>query len=185
MEISKLKKQYREEVKNRIAKLSDGEKAQRSYSACINVLNSAEYKKAKTVMIYKAMKDECDPALIEYAARETGKVVAYPLCMSDSRLKVFAPKTQKNFKKGRYDIWEPVQEESDEIDFEDIDLIIVPGMAFDKQLRRLGRGGGYYDRFLPQCINAVKMGFAFKEQIVDCVPIEDTDIKLDKLVTNI
>lgn len=185
MEIKELKKQCRNEVKERLKRLTEGEKAQRSYLSCINVLNTEEFKNAKTVMIYKPMKNECDPTLIESAARETGKKVVYPLCINDCEIKALAPSSESDFKKGAYGIWEPIEEKSEEIKFEDIDLVIVPGIAFDNNLARLGRGGGYYDRFLHKCTKAFKMGFAFYEQIVESVPCEPTDVKLDKLVTNI
>lgn len=64
------------------------------------------------------------------------------------------------------------------------DLIIVPGLAFDKQLYRLGYGGGYYDAFLSQHPYAQKIGIAYPFQIIDQVPQESHDQRLDKLLVN-
>lgn len=185
MQINESKNILRASMQEKTAKLSEGEKAEKSFNACMNVLNSIEFKNAKTVMVYKAMKNECDPSLIAYTAYELKKKVVYPLCNENGSLKPLAPKTHNDFVKGKYGIWEPDEENSDEIDCNEIDLIIVPGLAFDKNRSRLGRGGGYYDRFLPKCKNACKIGFCFNEQLIDYVPFADTDVKMNKIVTNI
>ncbi|MHC5028978.1 MAG: 5-formyltetrahydrofolate cyclo-ligase, partial [Planctomycetota bacterium] len=66
-----------------------------------------------------------------------------------------------------------------------IDLIVVPGLAFDARGHRLGRGGGFYDRFLPRLRRtATTVGLAFDEQMIDDVPVEDGDVAIDFVVTD-
>jgi len=68
---------------------------------------------------------------------------------------------------------------------EDIDLVIVPGLGFDRQGNRLGRGGAYYDRFLASPgMHAKKWAVAFAEQILDAVPHDDKDIPVDAIITD-
>jgi len=73
------------------------------------------------------------------------------------------------------------------LDIADIDLVIVPGVVFDKSGHRIGYGHGYYDRFLDNLEkinkNAVKVGLAYDFQIADKVPIEKHDVPVDKIVT--
>ena len=65
---------------------------------------------------------------------------------------------------------------------EEIDLLIVPGVAFTADGRRMGYGGGYYDRFIPQCTKARILALAFEEQIVDDIPTESHDIIMPELI---
>ena len=68
---------------------------------------------------------------------------------------------------------------------EDIDFVVTPGLGFDRKGNRLGRGGGYFDRFFSNdTLRAVKCGICFSEQIVDEVPMDETDIPVDMLITD-
>ena len=81
----------------------------------------------------------------------------------------------------RYDIWEPL---GDPVDLTQIDLALIPGLAFTPDGRRLGRGKGFYDRFLPRLRpDCCKCGIGYDFQIVDELPIEAHDILLDAVVT--
>ena len=66
-------------------------------------------------------------------------------------------------------------------DWDTIDLIIVPALGYDRQGNRIGRGGGYYDRLLPQ-LKATKIGVCFPFQLVDKVPTEEFDSKVDRVI---
>ena len=67
--------------------------------------------------------------------------------------------------------------------FLSIELVVVPGMAFDKQGHRLGRGKGYYDRLLPKLTNAYKLGVCFPYQYIEEVPTDEHDIRMDEVLT--
>jgi 5-formyltetrahydrofolate cyclo-ligase len=81
---------------------------------------------------------------------------------------------------GTYGVREPTGK--DFTDFDKIDLVIVPGVAFDRKGNRLGRGKGMYDRML-QKIKAHKIGICFPYQLVDEVPFEDHDVPVDEVLT--
>jgi 5-formyltetrahydrofolate cyclo-ligase len=84
---------------------------------------------------------------------------------------------------GAYNILEPRQECVNEVSPESIDLMIVPGVAFDCQGNRIGHGMGYYDRLLQKKMRAHYFGLAFELQIVESIPSEKHDIKVEKIVT--
>lgn len=81
----------------------------------------------------------------------------------------------------RYPIWEPVGNAFD--DFDAVTLALIPGMAFGQNLARLGKGGGFYDRLLPQLPNALKVGVAFSCQLLESVPTNAHDIAMDRIIT--
>lgn len=86
---------------------------------------------------------------------------------------------KEDLKQGSYGIWEP---ETQREYINKIDLVIVPGIAFDKNKCRLGRGKGYYDRyFMNKRIKKIGIGFDF--QLLDEVPTSSFDIKMDKVIT--
>jgi 5-formyltetrahydrofolate cyclo-ligase len=87
---------------------------------------------------------------------------------------------KESLQTGAYHIEEPVGEVFSS--YQKIDAVIVPGVAFDKKGNRLGRGKGYYDRLLPQ-LKATKIGICFPFQLVEEVPTEPFDIKMDKIIT--
>ena len=87
------------------------------------------------------------------------------------------------FRKGPFGIPEPDPEYSEAVAPEEIDLVLCPCSAFDRGRRRLGMGGGYYDRFLGKCVHADIFAVAFAVQEADEVPTEAFDRKMDKVIT--
>ena len=85
----------------------------------------------------------------------------------------------ENLKKGPYGILEPDKQPSKALDVGAIDMVVVPGIAFDVKNHRLGRGSGYYDRFLFSLNErTVTVGLAFDFQVIDCLPVEQHDVAL-------
>jgi 5-formyltetrahydrofolate cyclo-ligase len=89
----------------------------------------------------------------------------------------------RDLKKGAYNIKEP-RAFCKKRPVRQMDIIIVPGVAFDKSGGRLGRGGGYYDRLLRNARKTVKIGLCFREQIVKKVPMKAHDVKVDRVITD-
>lgn len=83
---------------------------------------------------------------------------------------------------GAFGIEEPTGEPFTHYD--EIDLAVIPGVAFDAKGHRLGRGRGYYDRLLPRLTAARKLGICFPFQLVDEVPAEPLDIDMDEVITS-
>ena len=89
----------------------------------------------------------------------------------------------RDLKKGVYNIREP-RASCEKRPASQMDIIIIPGVAFDKKGGRLGRGGGYYDRLLRKAKKVVKIGLCFREQIVKKVPMKAHDVRMDRVITN-
>ncbi len=178
MSVREEKAAMRGEIKRRIAALSREEIGRQSASACKLAAGLEEFKSAKAILAYMALPAECDPAELVKIADSMGKSVAYPVCGAGGRLELYIPADEGCFVRGAYGITEPDRERSERITADRIDLIIVPGLAFDRSLYRLGRGGGYYDRLLGGA-SAFRLGLALNEQMTERVPRENWDAKMD------
>lgn len=176
------KQEQREEVKEVLSELSDEVLNEQSITASRNLIDMPEFASAKTILAYNAMKRECDPRSVVAAAKKAGKTVAFPLCSTGNTITVCVPHDESAFVVGAYGIIEPDITKSDVLAPTDLDLIIVPGLAFDRFRHRLGRGAGYYDRLLAQS-PAFKIGFCFDHQLVISVVTEEHDVQLDALAT--
>jgi 5-formyltetrahydrofolate cyclo-ligase len=137
---------------------------------------------AQTIMAYYSLPDEVNTHdLIDDLVAE-GKTVLLPRVMGDETMELRRYTGRADLKEGSFHILEPVGEPF--TDFSTIDLILVPGLAFDAVGHRLGRGRGYYDRFLHSKDGSycVKIGVCFDFQKVDEVPVDAFDIAVDKVV---
>lgn len=178
-----MKKEIREIAIEGRKKISSEERLTYSEKIVNAIVTSEEYEKAKTIMLYKAVGSEVCLETLEKQGEKTGKILAYPYCISKSEMAALSPNCDEAWTKGRYGIPEPLEEMSAFIKPEDIDMIICPCAAFDDKCNRLGMGGGYYDRFLPLCINAHVIAVAFEVQKVSAVPAEEHDIPMEKVFT--
>lgn len=137
-----------------------------------------QYQKANIVMLYHPLWDEVDVRPLFDRALANGKRVILPTVKGDDIIPVeITANTQ--WVVGDFDILEPVAEPYQG----DIDLIVIPGVAFDRNLNRLGRGKGYYDRFLVKHPQAYRLGVCFNFQLVGEVPTESFDLPMHELIT--
>lgn len=130
-------------------------------------------------MLYHSLKDEVDThAFIRKWSRE--KRILLPVVTGDDlELRLYTG--PEDLTVGAYGIEEPTGARF--TDYAAIGLIVVPGVAFDRDGNRLGRGKGYYDRLLPRIPSAYKIGICFPFQLVDEVPAEPFDIRMDEIIT--
>lgn len=171
------KKELRKLIRQRKAEHTAKEKAEMSARICRKVLTDPHWAKANTVFLYHALTDEVDTTMLIDAAMQEGKTVLLPVIDGDDlRLKIHTGATQT----GSYSIQEPIGEEF--TCYKEIALAIVPGMAFDKKGNRLGRGRGFYDRTLPKLAEAYKIGLCFPFQLLESIPCEAYDIKMDAVL---
>lgn len=136
-----------------------------------------EYRQAGIVMIYRAVQGEVRLDLLR------GKKFIYPLCTGPGEMCALLPLGEEAWRKGAFGIPEPIRELSVEIAPEKIDLVLCPCTAFDTGCRRLGMGGGYYDRFLPRCTKAKFIAVAYEFQRVAALEARSWDIPMDAVVT--
>lgn len=135
------------------------------------------FRDASIIFIYNAMADEVSTqAFIEKWKSE--KHFYLPV-VKDDNLVFRKLQDDTLFEKSRIGVNEPVGE--DFTDYSKIGMVIVPGVAFDRKCNRLGRGKGYYDRFLAK-IKAPKVGVCFDFQLKDQIPADDRDVKMDMIV---
>ena len=125
---------------------------------------------------------EADLAAVAAEAARQGKTVAYPVCGEGFTLTAAVPGAD-GWAMGQYGIRAPVPERSALLQPEQLDLVLVPCTAFDADCYRVGMGKGYYDRYLPRCTRAVKIGIALEVQRVPRAAVDDHDQRLDAFVT--
>ena len=176
------KKELRSKIKQRLRKQKEEERQKQSRIIKKKLFRLAEFKKAKRIMFYMADEREVDTQAMITEARKKGKIVTVPVCdINKKRIIPCKIGVKERFQKGPYGIKEPCTKRP--LAVKDIDLVIVPGVAFDRQGNRLGRGKGYYDSFL-KLINqsAVSIGLAFRSQILPSLPHTHRDVAIDKVL---
>ena len=178
------KAQAREEVARRLSQL--GPEARRAASARIRQLIAElpEFREAETVMLFVSLPDEANTIPIIVDAMAAGKRVVVPKV--DKRRKVMEARVlsdvEEDLVPGVFGIPEP--RETEVVAPGEIDFIIVPARAFDRQGNRVGRGGGYYDRYMAQpAFRAIRCGIGFAAQVLDEVPHDERDLPIHLLVT--
>ncbi len=171
------KKELRKATKTKVAQLSTKEKTLEARCVFAHIENSDIFKGSKNIMIFASLPDEIPThGTIERWAQS--KNIFLPRVNGDDLdIIKYQPGT---LHKGSYDIMEP--EGNDTVNPAILDLIIVPGVAFDKDGNRLGRGKGFYDRFLSQT-HAVTIAVCFDCQLIDHIPTEPHDLPAQFVVT--
>jgi 5-formyltetrahydrofolate cyclo-ligase len=154
-----------------------GQTLEKMSAAVVQKFQTSEiFRTARAVGAYMPLADEVDITPLFQSLKKTFYIPAFDEVSGCYRMARLTPE----LKKGRFGILEPavpVFAAKDELD-----LIIVPGTAFDRAGRRIGRGGGFYDRLLPQ-YRAVRAGICFDFQCLEAVPAEEHDIRMNFTVT--
>lgn len=167
----------RKAVKERVAAMSETDK-QREADVLFSYLENLEQvRNSKKILLYHPMTDEIDVMKAVRKWAETKEIYLPAIEGDDIVIRQY--KSEQDLKIGKYGILEPVGAVLDNP--EEINLVIVPGRAFDIRGYRLGRGKGYYDRLLPK-MGAIKIGVCFDCQYIFRVPAEEHDIPMDYVV---
>jgi 5-formyltetrahydrofolate cyclo-ligase len=153
-----------------------------SKSAAARALALPELAGVRAVLVYSATPEEIDPAPIAASLLASGVRIAYPRVCGPGELALHWS-DGGDLEPGHCGIREP-SATSPEADPHEIDAVLVPGAAFDHSCRRLGMGGGFYDRLLTRLRpDAAMIGLAFDEQVLDDIPVEEHDVALHAVVT--
>jgi 5-formyltetrahydrofolate cyclo-ligase len=175
----------RRQLKEVLAAMSEADRHRQSVAACNLLAKSPEFKAAQVVMLYLSTSHEIDTAPLALKCWQMGKTVVAPKVSWDQRrmLPVEINCLQTGMTTtSTHNIREPVAGKPIPLDL--IDLVIVPGIGFTPNGYRIGRGMGFYDRFLAQGdFSGVSCGLAFVEQVIEDVPVLDHDMPLSMLVT--
>lgn len=162
--------------------LSDTERTRSNAALCARIAALDCFKKAENILLYAAFGGEADLSALAVEAARQGQTLAYPVCGEGFSLTAAVPGPD-GWEVGAYGIRTPILSRSEILRPDQLDLVLVPCTAFDAVCRRVGMGKGYYDRYLPRCTRAVKLGVAFEAQRVDKAAVDAYDEKLDGFVT--
>jgi len=178
----KEKKELRALIKSLKKQLTDEDKLAQAEEVHYQLEQSTVFKEAKAILLYWAMSDEI--ATQSFVNKWYQRKEIYLPVIHGDDLKIVRYEGEESLVPGdKYGIPEPAGEVID--DEERIDLVVVPGVAFDGQNNRMGRGAGYYDRILNRIPKASKVALAYDFQMVDQVPVEPHDVKMDLVLTKI
>jgi 5-formyltetrahydrofolate cyclo-ligase len=175
------KKELRQNIKERKRQFTSDKLGEMSLVLINRLLDNERIRQAKIVLLYYSMSDEVNTHEVVDTLVTMGKKVLLPVVINGEELEIRVYNNKKDLKEGiAYHIMEPIGKKF--TDYRSIDVAVVPGMSFDDNGNRLGRGKGYYDRFLKNIPQAYKIGLCFDFQKSDIVPTEDTDIKMDEVI---
>lgn len=181
-----MKHKIRNHIQEKLNSHSDLEKTQKSGIIKGKLFNEKAFKEAKVVMFYVSLKDEVYTLSMIDEAIKIGKRVCVPVIIKEEKHLIAGEIKDRinDLERQHFGIYQPKAGHVKEVPLEDIDLIVVPGIAFDKNNVRLGRGHGYYDRFLCALPNDTKtIGLAFDFQVVENLPRDSHDIPVWKTIT--
>jgi 5-formyltetrahydrofolate cyclo-ligase len=168
-----------------LAAVSETERHQKSLAACSLVAATPEFAAARVVMLFLSTPTEIDTASLALKCWQAGKTVVVPKVSWDQRrmLPVEISSLNAGMAITGPGVREPISGQPIPVDF--IDLVVVPGLGFTPSGHRIGRGMGFYDRFLAQPeFLGVSCGLGFEEQVIEELPVLDHDMPLGMLVTD-
>ncbi|MFA7642947.1 MAG: 5-formyltetrahydrofolate cyclo-ligase [Sphaerochaetaceae bacterium] len=188
MTIREEKASLRRVMRERLLSFGVDERQVGSEALAANVAASDAYRTCTAVLAFVSLPSEPDLRLLLDRAITEGKRVGLPVCRSDGTLRFHevGPAWQEHMMKNRWGIAEPdpVSCPPVQLDGQGNSLVLVPGLAFSPRCGRLGRGKGFYDRFLAgKPAGMISIGVCFDFQIVADLPTEIHDVKLDAVIT--
>lgn len=172
------KEDIRIRIRSQKSILSDEEKTQAARAAFEILERHASFMMAEHILMYHSLPDELSTR--SFIEKWSGRKHFYLPRVNGVNLEIL-PYDRSTLRLGAFHIEEPQGDET--ADINDIELIIVPGVAYDREGNRVGRGKGYYDRLLATS-KATTIGMAYDFQLVDEIDAEPHDIKVDFVITD-
>jgi 5-formyltetrahydrofolate cyclo-ligase len=185
----KKKEELRKEILEKRILMSQQEVYEKSLKINNNIMKLNKYKESMSIMCYVDFRNEVSTERLIKHALSFGKRVSVPLITGsrgENKTMIASEITslENDLETGRYGIYEPRKECIRIIDPKEINLIIVPGVVFDKNKNRIGYGAGYYDRFLSLISrDCLTIGVAFEIQLLNEIPFDENDVVLDMIIT--
>lgn len=179
------KKAMRARLRDHLRQATDEQIRLRSAEACRHLTATPEFARAKVIMMFLPLPYEVDASAVALHAWQEGKLLTVPLVSLEQRhmIPVEIRSLAEPMHTDSLGVRTPA--EGRPIPLNMIDLLIVPGLAFDRTGHRLGRGGGFYDRFMSHHgYKACSCGLAFDEQLIERVPTNGHDVAIQMLVTD-
>ncbi|MEH7388121.1 5-formyltetrahydrofolate cyclo-ligase [Bacillus sp. JJ1521] len=180
----KTKQEMRKEMKGTLRSIDKDTLHKWSQEITEQVLSLPEWTNAKTIGITISGEYEVNTKYLIEKAWESKKRVAVPKCHPQSKTMSFHDITSfSQLEVVFYGLQEPIEEQTQVVLHNEIDILFVPGLSFVTTGYRLGHGGGYYDRYLAE-YQGKTVSLAFPEQLVEELPVEPFDLPVQKIVTN-
>jgi 5-formyltetrahydrofolate cyclo-ligase len=179
------KNEMRSIMQNLRDALSSEERSIRDSIIRDKFFKSVNYKNAQTIFIYVSCKSEVDTHEIIKKALLDNKSICVPKVISlKEGMEAISIKSFNDLRTGKFGILEPVSSER-KLESSKIDMVVIPGLAFDWEGGRLGYGGGFYDRFLVGIKNEIpKIGLAYSFQIIGEVFMNENDSYINRIITD-
>lgn len=177
------KTNLRNEVRESLANMSSALYRDQSFLVAQKVLQESSIIEAKTIGLTISNKPEVDTIHLIEALWQLGKIVAVPKCNPKTRtMEFYAIDSFAQLETVYMHLREPITDRCEFVDANEIDVMLVPGVVFDKNGYRIGYGGGYYDRYVLN-YNGKLLSLIFDEQLREEVPREAHDCPVDVLLT--
>lgn len=179
------KKALRDQLRADLDALSVDEAHARSVEACDRLVATDEFTRAEVIMVFLSLPREINTtSLVLRSWQECKRVVAPRVSWEQRRMMpVEIRSLTEDVERTRWNLPQPAA--GDPVPLEMIDLVVVPGLGFDHTGSRLGRGRGFYDRFLGSAqFHGVACALAFEMQVVHEIPVDEHDMSVDMLVTD-
>lgn len=180
MNLHEQKKRLRDEIKQRRSLLSESDRNMMSEQIALFLQEIPEFNQAKSVFCYISYLDEVETHSLITRFLQQKKVLAVPKIMNKTEMLAIPLTDFSDLEPDNLGILTP---KSNSALINTFDIAITPGLGFTEKGDRLGYGRGYYDRWFSKNTVQTKIGIAFEVQIVDELPLEETDLPLDVLVT--
>ncbi|MHC5083485.1 MAG: 5-formyltetrahydrofolate cyclo-ligase [Planctomycetota bacterium] len=174
----------RHELKQKLMQISRHERIDKSKDICDLIVKSDVFHESAVVMVFLSLPHEVDTTPLILHAWQQGKTVAVPKVSWEQRhmIPVEINSLDTGLKEDRMGVRNPTA--GIPVEFEEIDMVVTPGLGFDKLGNRLGRGGAYYDNFFAhERVAAARWGVGFDEQICEQIPHDESDIPVQAVVT--
>ena len=181
-----LKSLLRKEIARALSKLKPSSRRKKSLRIAQKLMRTAGFQKARNIMAYMPLPREVDTRPVLAKLLAMGKNIFLPaLDRAKGEIRIFrVTNLRRDLMPGNYGILEPRPARCAAGRPSGLDLILVPGVGFDKKGGRLGHGKGYFDKFLRKAKRAEKIGLAFREQLLKKVPLEKHDQRVDRVITD-
>jgi 5-formyltetrahydrofolate cyclo-ligase len=180
------KKEFRREMRRLRDSLSAADIHSKSSAIECRLWQLMDQREYESIMFYIAFASEVRTQNCLTKTIDNGKTVIVPICSADDRRELLPSHLfdlHREVEKSSFGILEPKPEFRRPFPPGKIDLVVVPGLAFDEKGYRIGYGGGYYDRFLTRCPQALHVGLAYEIQMIECAFPSEWDIPVHKIIT--
>ena len=181
------KKSLREAIQSQLVSQSPEERKRKSAAIQQKLFGLDAFRKSDCVCFYVSLPTEVDTSSMIDQSLEMGKRVVVPLSdLENKELKLYQIEDRReDLRQGTFGVFEPRPDKTKPVDFKKVDCVVIPGVVFDKEKNRIGRGKGFYDRFLEKLGPQVfKIGLAFSFQVVQEIPHDHHDVSLNFVLTD-